>query len=68
MAQIILRLSSVEHCTGLSKSQIYQLMAKGRFPKRVSLGGRAVGWPQDEVQDWIEEQIAESRKADAGRG
>ncbi|WP_420448781.1 helix-turn-helix transcriptional regulator [Candidatus Palauibacter sp.] len=36
-------------------------LAAGCFPQPVSLGGRAVGWIEAEVDEWVREQIAESR-------
>ena len=32
------------------------------FPKPVSLGGRAVGWLEAEVQQWLQRRIEASRK------
>lgn len=49
----VLRLAKVRDATGLSRSMIYQLEAEHRFPKRIRLGSRAVGWLEDEVQQWI---------------
>ena len=40
---------------------------RGRFPRPVSLGSRAVSWLESEVDEWIRERIAESR-GDAGGG
>jgi prophage regulatory protein len=48
----ILRLPDVKRSTGLSRSTIYLRISQGTFPKPVSLGGRAVGWLQAEVQQW----------------
>jgi predicted DNA-binding transcriptional regulator AlpA len=31
----------------------------------VSLGGRAVGWVESEIQQWLEHQIEASRKSAA---
>jgi prophage regulatory protein len=39
----ILRLSAVEEATGFKKSQIYNLMAKGQFPRPLRLSEQAVG-------------------------
>ena len=36
---------------------IYQLEAERRFPSRVRIGLRAVGWVESEVQRWIEDRI-----------
>ena len=65
MATAILRLPAVKARTGLSRSTIYLRVSEGNFPKPVSLGGRAVGWVEDEIQSWLAERIAASRKAAA---
>ncbi|MCY3700112.1 MAG: AlpA family transcriptional regulator [Gemmatimonadetes bacterium] len=57
----ILRLPEVQRRTGLSRSTIYVRLDRGLFPKPVSLGARAVGWIESEVDEWIRERIAESR-------
>ena len=59
----ILRLPAVKARTGLSRSTIYLRIAEGSFPKPVSLGGRAVGWIEAEVNDWLKQQIEASRQA-----
>ncbi len=56
-----LRLPEVMARTGLSRSTIYVRLAAGCFPQPVSLGGRAVGWIEAEVDEWVRERIAESR-------
>ncbi len=56
-----LRLPEVMARTGLSRSTIYVRLAEGRFPQPVALGGRAVGWIEAEVDEWVRERIAESR-------
>ena len=45
----ILRRKQVQALTGLSRSTLYLRIAQGVFPRPVSLGARAVGWPADEV-------------------
>ena len=62
MALAILRLPAVKAITGLSRSTIYFRIAQGNFPKPISLGGRAVGWLDSEVQEWLQRQIDTSRK------
>jgi predicted DNA-binding transcriptional regulator AlpA len=42
-----------QHRVGLSRSTIYRWIAEGRFPKPVQLGGYAVAWAEDEIQNWI---------------
>lgn len=38
-------------------------LAEGRFPRPVSLGERAVGWVEAELDEWLRERIVESRGA-----
>lgn len=57
----ILRRREVELTVGLKRSAIYQAIADGRFPRPIRLGGRSVGWLADEVEQWIQARIAESR-------
>jgi len=59
----ILRLPAVQARTGLSRSTIYLRISEGRFPKPVSLGGRAVGWVEAEINVWLNRQIEHSRQA-----
>lgn len=59
----ILRLPAVMSCTGLSRSSIYLRVSQGTFPKPVSLGVRAVGWIEAEIQEWLQRQIELSRQA-----
>ncbi|MCB1816238.1 MAG: AlpA family transcriptional regulator [Candidatus Competibacteraceae bacterium] len=61
MATAILRLPAVKARTGLSRSTIYLRISEGRFPKPVSLGSRAVGWVETEIDDWLKCQIDLSR-------
>lgn len=65
MVTTILRLPTVKARTGLSRSTIYLRMSEGGFPAPVSLGGRAVGWIEAEVNDWLAQCIEASRKAKA---
>jgi len=59
----ILRLPAVQARTGLSRSTIYLRISEGSFPKPVSLGGRAVGWVEAEINAWLNRQIEHSRQA-----
>jgi prophage regulatory protein len=56
-APTILRRRQVEARVGLSRSTIYEKMSRGEFPSSVSLGLRAVGWVESEVQNWIDRRI-----------
>ena len=61
MTHKILRFSAVKNVTGYSRSAIYLKISQGKFPTPISLGARAVGWVESEVNDWIEQRIKESR-------
>lgn len=49
----ILRLREVLGRVGLSRSSVYKFISEGRFPKQVSLGARAVGFYEHEIDMWI---------------
>ena len=69
MAQFILRLPAVQKRTGLSRSTIYLRISDSRFPRQISLGGgRAVGWVESEIDDWILQQIESSRAKEEPSG
>lgn len=58
----ILRWPEVQNRTGLCRSHVHGLAAKGKFPTPIKLGGgRASGWLESEVTAWIAERVAESR-------
>lgn len=61
MADNILRLPAVIAATGLSRSTIYARIDEGTFPRQISLGRRAVGWLESEIDAWIVEQTERSR-------
>jgi len=61
MSYNILRLPAVKDRTGLSRSSIYLRISNNEFPAPISLGGRAVGWLESEINDWLDEKITESR-------
>lgn len=71
----IIRRGQVERRTGLSRSSIYAKLSPNpkrpgdfdpTFPKPVSVGARAVGWIEEEVDDWLAGQVYKSRKVEGG--
>jgi prophage regulatory protein len=64
-AATLLRLTQVKARTGLSRSTIYLRIKAREFPAQVSLGPRAVGWLEAEIERWIATQVERSR---SGRG
>jgi len=68
----IIRRKQLEARTGLSRSSIYAKLRKNpkrpsdfdpTFPKPISVGAKAVGWLEHEVDAWLEGQVRKSRKA-----
>jgi prophage regulatory protein len=68
----ILRRKQVEARTGLSRSSIYAKLRRNpkrptdydpTFPTQVSVGAKAVGWIESELDAWLIAQINKSRKA-----
>jgi prophage regulatory protein len=57
----ILRLPQVCQRTGLCRSMIYQLEAELKFPSRIKIGVRAVGWIEEEVREWLTQRVEHSR-------
>lgn len=55
----ILRRAEVEARTGFRRAHIYNLMKKGKFPKALRLGVRAVGWDSVEIDQWIADRLKE---------
>ncbi|MDS9467929.1 AlpA family transcriptional regulator [Paracoccus sp. MBLB3053] len=53
MSRRYIRRTEVEALTGLSRSTIYRMMDAGDFPKPVKLTRKAVGWPEDQVAEWL---------------
>jgi prophage regulatory protein len=62
MPEALLKLPVVQERTGLSRSAIYQGVADKTFPAQVHLGPRSVGWVESEIDGWIRERVAESRR------
>ena len=63
MTHIILRLPVVKKRTGLSRSTIYLRISNNEFPAPISLGGRAVGWLESDINEWLDQKIEASRKS-----
>ena len=52
-----LRLKQVTVKVGLSRSQIYKLIAKGLFPEQTKIGPKISVWPEHTIDQWISRQI-----------
>lgn len=65
MSNKIIRLPEVIKKTGLSRSTIYLRMSKGDFPLSISLGERAVGWVEQDIDQWLDTCISASKSRSA---
>ena len=70
-ALTIIRRKQLEARTSLSRSTIYAKMRKNpkrpsdfdpTFPKPISMGAKAVGWIEAEVEAWLAARVAVSRE------
>jgi prophage regulatory protein len=43
----------------LSDATIWRLEKAGKFPKRIRIGGQAVGWFESEINDWLQKKADE---------
>ncbi|MNZ23297.1 Prophage CP4-57 regulatory protein (AlpA) [compost metagenome] len=57
----VMRLHDVQAATGLSRAWIYCQMRANKFPKARKIGLRAVGWPSDEIDAWVNERMGGGR-------
>ncbi len=62
--ELFIRLPEVRQRVGLSKSQIYKLIAEDQFPHPVKVSQRISCWVVTEIDRWIKGKIG-LRDADA---
>jgi prophage regulatory protein len=58
----LIRLPEVMSRVGLGRSTIYRWMSQGSFPKPVQLGGHAVAWSEEKIDEWIEQRQSAYRQ------
>lgn len=44
-------------CTNLSRSQLYRLRERNRFPQPVKTGPRDIGYRRDDIERWIRANV-----------
>ena len=52
-----LRLPQVMRRVGLSKAQLYKLMAQNEFPSQIKICSRTSVWLESDVVQWMQEQV-----------
>lgn len=55
----LLRMPEVVLKTGRSRAGIYLAIKAGTFPAPVKIGSNSVAWLEAEVDQWIEDRLAE---------
>ena len=59
-----LRIGDLQDKVGLSRSQIYKLIAEGDFPKQDKLGERVAVWQESKVEEWMYSKVNHTGKKD----
>lgn len=57
---LLIDMKFITQFTGLTDKWFYKLIQEGKFPKPIKLG-RSSRWFKSEVEQWLNEQITESR-------
>ena len=62
-----LRMKDLPSKVGFQPSTIYQLISKGQFPVPFKLtpSGRAAGWLESTIDEWISSQASSSEPLDS---
>ena len=58
----VLRLPEVLDRVGFRRSKVYALIAAGQFPRPIALSTKTRGFLENEIDDWIQQRVDESRK------
>jgi len=56
MRNILTKKEVIKKC-GLSYTTIWREEKAGRFPQRVLLTEKRVGWFEDEIEEWLESRV-----------
>ena len=59
----LLRISEVSRSTGLARSTIYEKISAGSFPKPIKITPKTSAWIANEVEQWVQDRINDSRTA-----
>jgi prophage regulatory protein len=58
MSERIVRKPEAVKITGLSHVTLWRMERDGKFPKRIALGQKAVGWRLSDIEQWMETRMA----------
>lgn len=65
--EALLRRHDVEKRTGISRSQLFELIRRKEFPAQIPLVGRTRAWVESDVSAWIAGRIEAARKTGASK-
>lgn len=54
MTDTMLRQPEVLRRTGLSRTSIWRRVREGDFPAPHQLGPNSIGWPESEIDEWLD--------------
>ena len=57
--QRLIRMKQLEGYVGFKKTQIYDQIARGRFPQPIRVSRRASAWIECEVVEWLAARAAD---------
>lgn len=52
--ETILRFPQVKSIVQMSRATVFRMEREGKFPQRVHVGKRGVGWKVSEITAWVE--------------
>jgi prophage regulatory protein len=64
----LIKIKDVLACVPVSRAQIYAMIAEGKFPRQVKLGGFGAFWVEEEVEAWIQSHIDADRGVNPSEG
>ncbi len=64
----LIRWAEVHQITGLCRSHVHAMAARGEFAKPVKIGNRASAWVESEVLQWVQDRIEASRTSSEKEG
>jgi len=58
-----IRMPELARLLGVSSRTVYRMIAAGRFVSPVCVSDRAVAWPRQRVQEWMQSKIETAERA-----
>ena len=56
MTKVIRRLPHLVQRTTLSRTTIWRKVRAGEFPAPITLGVNSIGWPDEEIEAWLDDR------------